>query len=90
MELPLQDDDVIHWWGKQQNQNMLSGRKNQVILSNIDIVYLDTGFNNQYGDSYGTYHNWRQMYSFNPIIPNANVIGGTSCMWSEATSKYSL
>jgi len=81
---------VLHWWGDQANQNRLSGRKNQVILSNFDVVYLDAGFTNQYGNNYGVYHNWRSFYTFNPVIPNSNVIGGTSCMWGTITSKYIL
>jgi len=28
------------------------------------------------------------MYGFNPVIPNVNVIGGTTCMWGETASKY--
>ncbi len=82
IDLPVMDEDVIHWWGDQANQNRLSGRKSEVILSNYDLVYLDTGFNNMYGVNYGVYKNWRVMYSFDPVIPNANVIGGTTCMWN--------
>lgn len=28
IDLPLQDEDVIHWWGTSLNQDKLSGRKN--------------------------------------------------------------
>lgn len=88
INLPVQKDDIVHWWGYQTNHSLLSGRSNSIILSDYDMAYLDLGFNNQYGDSYGTYQNWRKMYGFNPVIPNATVIGGTSCMWGETTSKY--
>ena len=46
IDLPVQDDDVLHWWGDQANQGRLAGRKNQVIMSNYDILYLDSGFTN--------------------------------------------
>ena len=90
IDLPVMDEDVIHWWGDQANQDRLSGRKSEVILSNYDLVYLDTGFNNMYGVNYGVYKNWRVMYGFNPIIPNTNVIGGTTCMWNEIGTKYTF
>ena len=86
----MQDEDVIHWWGDQANQGKLSGRKSQVILSNYDLVYLDTGFNNIYGINYGVYKTWRVMYAFNPAIPDANVIGGTTCMWNEIGTKHTF
>jgi hexosaminidase len=28
IDLPVEDDDVIHWWGTSANQAALSGRKN--------------------------------------------------------------
>lgn len=72
----MEDEDLVQWWGTSANQGALSGRKNPVILSNYNQVYLDTGFNNIYGVNYGVYKTWRNMYEFNPKIPNANVIGG--------------
>jgi hypothetical protein len=86
----VEDEDVIHWWGDQANQSVLSGRKSEVILSNYDLVYLDTGFNNIYGANYGTFKTWRKMYTFDPIIPNANVIGGATCMWNEIGTKHTF
>ena len=32
-----------------------SGRPNEVILSNYDLTYLDTGFGGRYGGNYGVY-----------------------------------
>lgn len=89
-DLPVMDEDVIHWRGDQVNQNQLSGRKNEVILSSYDLVDLDTGFNDMDGVNNGVYKNWRDMYGFNPIIPNTNVIGGTTCMWNEIGNKYTF
>lgn len=68
----------------------LSGRPNEVILSNYDITYLDIGFGGRYGTGYGNYITWRQFYSFNPKIANVNVIGGESCMWSETADASSM
>lgn len=64
IDLPMQDEDVIEWWGISTNVDRMVGRKNEVILSNYDITYLDIGFNNFYGDAYGTYEDWRKMYSY--------------------------
>lgn len=30
------------------------------------------------------------MYTFNPVIPNANVIGGATCMWNEIGTKHTF
>ena len=79
---PVEDDDVIHWWGVSANVNKLVGRKNQVILSNYDVTYLDIGFGNFYGGTYSTYQSWRKAYSYEPRVKDVNVIGGASCMWN--------
>lgn len=54
----------------------LSGRKNEVILSNYDITYVDVGFGGRRGVGYGTFISWRDLYKFEPRIPDVNVIGG--------------
>lgn len=82
----VDDDDVIHWWGKAENVNKLSGRKNEVILSNYDLTYLDLGFGGGAGTGYGHFLSWRDMYKFNPVVSNVNVIGGEACMWAEISN----
>jgi hypothetical protein len=65
------------------------GRKNEVILSNYDLTYLDKGFGEYDGffaDFY--YQNWRKMYSFEPAIETVNVIGGEVCMWDEVGNQH--
>ena len=88
IDLPTQDEDAIQWWGVSANVRKMEGRKNEVILSNYDLTYLDIGFGNRYGDHYGVYQNWRTMYKFNPRIPNVNVIGGETAMWSEIVNVH--
>lgn len=90
IDLPVEEDDVIHWWGVSANVNKLAGRKNQVILSNYDLTYLDIGFGNWKGRSYGSYEDWRKAYSFEPRVNNVNVIGGAACMWNEIGSPYTF
>ena len=46
IDLPVQNDDVIQWWGLNDDLDTLVGRPNQVILSNYDQTYLDVGFGN--------------------------------------------
>jgi len=82
IDLPMEDEDIIQWWGVSSNVNKMSGRKNPVILSNYDLTYLDIGFGNYYGVDYSTYQHWRKMYTFNPRVANVNIIGGESCMWN--------
>ena len=80
--MPLEAYDVIHWWGVSKNVDRLSGRKNEVILSNYDITYLDLGYGGRRGAGYGSWISWRDLYKFNPKVNNVNVIGGETCMWS--------
>lgn len=68
-----------------------AGRPNEVILSNYDLTYLDIGFGNRYGGSYGVYQNWRSLYtSFSPKIDGVNVIGAEVCMWAEVVNPYNI
>lgn len=50
INLPVQQDDVIQWWGESANVEQLKERKNPIILSYYDIAYLDTGFGDELGD----------------------------------------
>ncbi len=61
-----------------------------MILSNYNELYLDLGFNNFYGNNYGVYVNWRDVYKYEPRIPNVNVIGGEICMWNELGTKHTF
>ena len=88
IDLPVQSDDVIQWWGVSKNVDALKGRKNEIILSNYDLLYLDVGVGNRYGSDYGTYITWRKMYSFSPHVDTVNVIGAETCMWSELNNKH--
>lgn len=90
IDLPMQDDDVIDWWGISTNVKRMVGRKNEVILSNYDLTYLDIGFNNMYGNVYGNYQDWRKMYSYEPRVESVNVIGGESCMWNEINNLHTF
>ncbi len=42
----------------------LRGRKNEIILSNYDLAYLDVGFGDELGDPYRKYISWRDVYNF--------------------------
>lgn len=82
INLPVEDDDVIQWWGVSKNADRLAGKKNEVILSFYDQAYLDLGFGGRYGDQRPGYISERDMYKFNPMVKDVNVIGGETCMWS--------
>jgi hexosaminidase len=90
IDLPVENDDVIHWWGVSANVNKLAGRKNEVILSTYDLTYLDIGFGNIYGRTYSNYEDWRKAYTFEPRVTNVNVIGGASCMWNEIGNAHTF
>jgi hexosaminidase len=82
LNLPLEADDVLHWWGLSTDVHKLANKPNEVILSNYDHAYLDKGFGNRNGVPYGDYIKWRDIYKYSPKVQGVNVIGGEACMWS--------
>ena len=44
IDVPLEQDEVVQWWGVSKNLDRLKNRTNEVILSGYDIGYLDVGF----------------------------------------------
>ncbi len=88
IDLALQDDDVLQWWGLTSHLSNLVGRPNEIILSNYDQTYLDVGFGNRNGRPYQTYIKWRDIYKFNPRYQGVNIIGGETCMWSELSNVH--
>ena len=83
----MDSNDVIHWWGLTSDLNIIANRTNEVILSNYDLTYLDWGYGGRRGVGYQTHVSWRDLYKFNPIANNVNVIGGETCMWSEVSNE---
>ncbi len=58
----MDDDDIIHWWGRTSELQVIADKPNKIILSNYDLLYLDTGFNNAFGNPYSTFHTWKEIY----------------------------
>ena len=85
-DLSIQKDDIIQWWGSSIYVGSLEKYKNKVILSDYKQTYLDLGFGNIHGNSYGKYIAWKEAYSFEPKVKNVNIIGGESAIWSELNS----
>jgi hexosaminidase len=90
VDLPMEEEDTIEWWGVSDNVGQILGRNNPVILANKDEVYLDFGFNNMYGVNNGDFAHWRKAYSFQPRMQHVNVIGGESCIWGENTNRHNF
>ena len=59
LNLPVEDDDVIHWWGDSTQVSRLANLSNKIILSDYDKSYLDVGFGDPDGNSYGKFITWR-------------------------------
>jgi hexosaminidase len=43
INIPMDNEDIIQWWGVSANFNRMADKKNEVILSNYDLTYLDIG-----------------------------------------------
>jgi hypothetical protein len=61
----------------------MAGRKNQVILSNYDLTYLDLGFGGRRDTGYGTLISWRDM-----LLVVRLVCGRRSVIRSVRTRKF--
>ena len=90
INLPLQTDDVLQWWGLTENLSLIANKPNEVILSNYHDTYLDLGYGGLEGDDYGTYVTWRNLYKLQPSYPGVNVIGGEVCMWGELANAHNI
>lgn len=88
VNLPVEDDDIIHWWGTTKELIYIKDKPNKIVLSNYDLLYLDVGFGGSLGGSYGQAKTWKDVYSFNPKVEGikGEVIGATTCLWSEVNS----
>ena len=59
INLDVEPDDIIQWWGESWDIQQLKGKDNPIILSYWDIAYLDTGYGDELADHYRTYVRWR-------------------------------
>jgi len=65
-------------------------KKNKIVLSNYDLLYLDAGFGNRWGNNYSEFHTWNDIYyGFDPEVKDINgtIIGAEACLWSEINNE---
>ena len=69
ISLPVEEDDIIHWWGLTSELEVIKDKPNRIILSNYDVLYLDTGSGNAFSNHYSDYHTWKDIYNgFEPRV----------------------
>ena len=88
LNIPVEEDDVIQWWGSKSKIGVLNETKNEVIISSYTQLYLDLGVGTIFFDPYQTYLTWRDIYQFNPYANSVNVIGAETCLWSELNDNH--
>ena len=80
-------DEVIQFWGGTNMYAAIQNLPNPVILSPSNVLYLDVGVGNTYGDkSWGGYSTWKDIYNFDPYpkeIRKERILGAEVCLWSE-------
>lgn len=94
LQIHLDKDDVIQFWGKGDSLADLKGVPNRVIFSTLDYLYFDCGNNGLQGTrSYCAYNTWQRVYQFDPLasaLPRSQVLGAEACMWGELTDSNNL
>jgi len=91
LNLPVQEDDIIQWWGNHSLLDAIKDMKNQVILSSWNLLYLDVGVGTTFGSHYWKTATWKQIYEFNPKLPDGfkgTSIGAEAPLWSELSTDH--
>ena len=93
------DDDILQYWGTSLDltQFLANFKKNKVILSPSDVIYLDCGAGSYYGfNSWcGDLSTWRHIYETNwtTLVGQEaldRVLGVEAALWSELSNEDTL
>ena len=85
INLPVADDDIIHWWGQHSDISLIKKKKNDIIVSSENLLYLNTGFGKPELRIVG----WKDMYEKLQLkFPkfSGKIIGLIGTLWSEVNS----
>ncbi|KAF2687987.1 glycoside hydrolase family 20 protein [Lentithecium fluviatile CBS 122367] len=104
-DLKLGEDVVVQSWRSDEAVEKIVEKGHKVLVGNYKFWYLDCGKGQwlnldsndpgQYQDYCAPYHNWRAIYSHNPLtnIPTSKqhlVLGGEVHLWAEQTDPSNL
>lgn len=66
-----QEQDLLQYWGATADiPRILNGSKNKVILSQSDLLYINKGVGFIYGNDFGVYSTWQNIYNKFEVAPN--------------------
>jgi len=57
------------------------------------MLYINEGFSFIWGNPFGTYYSWLDVYNFKPVpkgIDRDRILGAEATLWGEANSESSL
>ena len=85
VNLPVEEDDIIHWWGQHSNINVLKDMKNKIVISSENLTYLNLGF----GKPGTKVIAWRDIYDKLTLkFDNfkGEILGPIGTLWSEVNN----
>ncbi|CAD8062288.1 unnamed protein product [Paramecium sonneborni] len=88
--LPLDKEDIIHWWGYTDQLPDVADKPNRIILMDYFPLFIDAGFGNAFGNPYSVYHTWKEIYKWTPSLPEGSlntIIGGEVPLWGETNNQ---
>jgi hexosaminidase len=95
-DLKMDNSTIIQVWRSSSATQPIAQRGYRMIVSSIDVWYLDLGRHSYVENSnYGSYRTWHNAYLYEPttgLAPDQAhlVLGGEACMWTETVSIHTL
>eukprot|EP00829_Urostomides_striatus_P018010 TRINITY_DN6383_c0_g1_i1.p1 TRINITY_DN6383_c0_g1~~TRINITY_DN6383_c0_g1_i1.p1 ORF type:complete len:140 (+),score=21.45 TRINITY_DN6383_c0_g1_i1:64-483(+) len=95
--LTYNENDILQYWGYEKLLISLGQMypRNKFIFSPGDVLYLDCGMGNKYGDKSwcGNFNSWLKMYKFEPTnyhIAQERILGAEAGAWSEQMTDFNI
>ncbi|KAL4444539.1 hypothetical protein ABPG74_016832 [Tetrahymena malaccensis] len=91
--IPPAPEDIIQFWGQSYTYNVIQNLPNKVILSPEDFLYINSGINFIWGNFFGNFTTWLNIYQVNisPVeIERSRILGAETTLWGEVNTDSTL
>ncbi|CAD8044857.1 unnamed protein product [Paramecium primaurelia] len=89
-QLPADQDDIVQWCGQSNELQDLKLKTNPIILSDYDLLSLDIGIGDSFGDPDDFYQSWKDVYSWVPKLAedfNGQLLGAEALLWGHTNTR---